>query len=1014
MRQEGEIFVYYWIVDDSEDTTKIRIYGINDEQQNVCLFVDDFTPFCYIQLPNDESGIAVERCIKKNVLSCELVFRKHLYNTFNAVDKDSPFLFCQCASKKNIYNIIYTVTKCGVFIPGHGTVKLNVHEQQASPVLQLLSIKNLPAAGWIKFQGEKLTSDQTTTSCDLEYRIRWKKLGKVEKLKQITPKCLSFDIEVNSNFMNQMPADRPGDAIFQISCVIDEFNQPQRKVLFTIAGKDIDIGTSKLLQDVHVHTMNSEEDILLGFIKFVTEERPNVLCGFNILGFDIEYIIKRCSRFFLMEELKSIGFNKECLAREEKIKWSSNAYQKQEFTFLNWEGILLLDLLPIIRRDYKLDTYSLKNVCSVFLKNNEKDPVTHKDIFRAYQTKTNLDVIGKYCVQDSNLCSELLKHLHCWVSLSEMAKVCNVSMFVLYTQGQQIKTYSQVYKYCFHEKIVVDTNGYESTKNEKYTGAYVFEPVPNVYDNVVPFDFSSLYPSIMISQNICYSTIVSNPNIPDDQCNIFEWEDHVGCKHDTHVIRSNMLTEEIDVLAEEIKKLYIVRDEKKGAEKKAIQEQINQLRISQRPMREKRQNIKKGTPVNRYDADGNLITGVICEKRYYRFYKSEVKKGVIPTIIQNLLVSRARVRKLIKDAPPDVALIYDKEQNAYKISANSMYGAMGVKRGYLPLMPGAMCVTYFGRRSLELAAKEIVSSKHKGQLIYGDTDSCYVIFPHLKITQEIWDHAINTADSISSLFPAPMKLEFEQTIYKRFLILSKKRYIFQAVGRDGVPNSKIGKKGVVLSRRDNSKFVRDLYEKISMMIFTNKNYTDIIDCILETINNLYRNCLPYEMYVITKSIGDSGDEEGKLDNNRLGDYKVKNLPEDDELRNKILNGRTEKEYYITQCPAHVQLGERMRKRGCPVMASSRLEFLVIKKTGLGKHPLLSERIEDFEYFKTRSDILRIDPEYYLSSIINPIDQLLEIGIKNNHFVKDQYTIRSQYDKVVNEIKRYGRPILKCK
>jgi hypothetical protein len=138
------------------------------------------------------------------------------------------------------------------------------------------------------------------------------------------------------------------------------------------------------------------------------------------------------------------------------------------------------------------------------------------------------------------------------------------------------------------------------------------------------------------------------------------------------------------------------------------------------------------------------------------------------------------------------------------------------------------------------------------------------------------------------------------------------------------------------------------------------------------------------------------------------------LPEDKKTRNKILNGKTEKDYYITQCPAHVQLGERMRKRGCPVMASSRLEFLVIKKKSLKKHSLLSERIEDFDYFKERSDILRIDPEYYLSSIINPIDQLLHIGIKNNHFVKDQHTIRCQYDKVIQEIKRIGRPVLKCK
>jgi len=65
--------------------------------------------------------------------------------------------------------------------------------------------------------------------------------------------------------------------------------------------------------------------------------------------------------------------------------------------------------------------------------------------------------------------------------------------------------------------------------------------------------------------------------------------------------------------------------------------------------------------------------------------------------------------------------VYDKEQLAYKVSANSMYGAMGVRRGYLPFMPGAMCVTYAGRNALEKTA-ELIQSQFRGTLIYGDTD----------------------------------------------------------------------------------------------------------------------------------------------------------------------------------------------------------------------------------------------------------------------------------------------------
>ena len=64
--------------------------------------------------------------------------------------------------------------------------------------------------------------------------------------------------------------------------------------------------------------------------------------------------------------------------------------------------------------------------------------------------------------------------------------------------------------------------------------------------------------------------------------------------------------------------------------------------------------------------------------------------------------------------------IYDKQQLAYKVSANSMYGGMGVKRGYLPFLPGAICTTAKGRESIQKAA-EFVQTEHGAKIVYGDS-----------------------------------------------------------------------------------------------------------------------------------------------------------------------------------------------------------------------------------------------------------------------------------------------------
>src|SRR5690606_39405742 len=206
---------------------------------------------------------------------------------------------------------------------------------------------------------------------------------------------------------------------------------------------------------------------------------------------------------------------------EKTINWSSSAFKDQHFEFLDVEGILFVDLLPIVKKDYKLDNYKLNTVSEFLLKNSTKDPLTPQDIFKCYETFTpkSLGIVGKYCVQDSVLVSKLMDVMQVWTGLTEMAKTCNVPIFALYTQGQQIKVYSQVYKYCMSKNIVVEKDGY--TGNDTYTGAYVVDPEPGIYDNVIPFDFASLYPTTIIAYNIDYSTLVKDgDNIPDSECNV--------------------------------------------------------------------------------------------------------------------------------------------------------------------------------------------------------------------------------------------------------------------------------------------------------------------------------------------------------------------------------------------------------------------------------------------------------------------------------------------------------------
>ena len=117
---------------------------------------------------------------------------------------------------------------------------------------------------------------------------------------------------------------------------------------------------------------------------------------------------------------------------------------------------------------------------------------------------------------------------------------------------------------------------------------------------------------------------------------------------------------------------------------------------------------------------------------------------------------------------------------------------MGVKKGYLPIA-GAMSTTAAGRGYL-MRAKNTLENKYKAQIVYGDTDSCYVHFPEQKTAQDLGSlSAVEQGILDDGVFPKPMKLAFEEVIYWRFFILTKKRYMSLACGRDGVVGTNIEK-----------------------------------------------------------------------------------------------------------------------------------------------------------------------------------------------------------------------------
>jgi DNA polymerase delta subunit 1 len=178
------------------------------------------------------------------------------------------------------------------------------------------------------------------------------------------------------------------------------------------------------------------------------------------------------------------------------------------------KGRYVFDLFQDVKREHKLESYSLNNVSKHFLKDQKNDmPV--KEIFSRYREgdPARLGEVAEYCIKDTELPHALMEKLCQIQNQVEMAKACWVPLAFLSERGQQIKVFSQMAYKARELNFIIPTfrGGPPGTggADDGYQGATVLEAQTGAYYGpITALDFASLYPSIMCAHNLCYSTLV--------------------------------------------------------------------------------------------------------------------------------------------------------------------------------------------------------------------------------------------------------------------------------------------------------------------------------------------------------------------------------------------------------------------------------------------------------------------------------------------------------------------------
>jgi DNA polymerase delta subunit 1 len=482
-----------WDGQDVDDQFTIRIFGRAEDGRSVSLGTK-FNPYCFVKTDKDLKGF-IKSTFWRNLVSCEVHRGKDLWGFQNG--ELSRFLKVTFKSHRALRSFAYCVDN-----NKHSELAgCRMYESNIDPVLRFMHVSGCTSTGWID---PGLCEPDAESTCQVNlWAPNWRFITPLVRDDFAPLRIMSFDIECYSSTGAFPDPKNPHDVVFQIGMTTKEFGKEgflDRKCLCLkeTAGPDVE-------------SFATEKELIKAFEKYLIKIDPDIITGWNIFGFDLEFLIVRATIHCGLSPVWG-RIRGEVAALVEK-NLSSSALGNNELKMVPMKGRYVFDLFQDVKREHKLESYSLNNVSKWFLKDQKNDmPV--KEIFRRYRDgdAAELGEVAEYCIQDTVLPHKLMEKLCQIQNQVEMAKACWVPLAFLSERGQQIKVFSQMAKKARELNFIIPTFRRPNGPDEgKYEGATVLEAQTGAYYGpITALDFASLYPSIMCAENLCYSTLVMN------------------------------------------------------------------------------------------------------------------------------------------------------------------------------------------------------------------------------------------------------------------------------------------------------------------------------------------------------------------------------------------------------------------------------------------------------------------------------------------------------------------------
>ncbi|MFZ1024197.1 MAG: DNA polymerase domain-containing protein [Thermoplasmata archaeon] len=471
----------------------------------------------------------------------------------------------------------------------------------------------------------------------------------------------------------------------------------------------------------------SEKEILVQFAQIVTEEDPDVITGYNIGGYDIPLLVERAKELRLPE--LALGRDRTPIREMGERIWRAS-------------GRIVADAWWAARRDLRPKQETLQFVARTLLGDTKLD-VDRRNI--SAEWARDPERVMEYCEKDADLALRILQRLRTVEKAADLATVAHLPL----EEGLNGRTSQFIDALLIpradHNQVGVPPSN-RARRDNPIEGGYVHTIKAGLYRWIVVLDFKSMYPSIIISKNLCFTTL--SP---------------------------------------------------------------------------------QGTTISPSGA---------------RFLAPEVRRGLIPAILTDLLADRDRFRGLGRTAgTPELQQYYDGLQNAVKILMNSFYGVLASSFYRFTNKDIGSAITSFAREAIT----SIISALEKDgfEVVYSDTDSVFVRSP-----VESLAGAREFGESIAKRFThAGVTFEFQSIYESLFSHGAKKRYVGRAVW----PREELVIRGYETRRTDAFDFQSDALLEIFELVLKGDTEAAVRRS-RELVQECRQKLVPVAKLVISRSV----------------------------------------------------------------------------------------------------------------------------------------------------------------